>query len=162
MSGPDPRPAALAAALRLPQAERAVLGTVLGADVALLSTLEAELALRRSRPGPDPARHPRRHLDQPARHRGGAGPSYGAAIGDPWRFPNAAAAYRASGRSTRRRLRRQKVRRRGNQHISREGSVLLREAIIELGKGRPATTTTLPPTAVASSTKTRKRLWSPP
>ena len=59
--------------------------------------------------------------------------NYGAALGDPHRFGNAAAAYRFSGlvpsddesAGTRR----------PGQHITREGSVELREAIIELGRG---------------------------
>jgi transposase len=60
--------------------------------------------------------------------------TYGAAIGDPFRFPNAGAAYRASGLVPTEYESAAKARRRG-QHISREGSVLLREAIIELGRG---------------------------
>jgi hypothetical protein len=59
---------------------------------------------------------------------------YGAGIADPWRFPNAGAAYRASGLVPTEYDSAGKHRRRG-QRISREGSVLLREAIIELGKG---------------------------
>ncbi len=57
----------------------------------------------------------------------------GAALGDPHRFTNAAAAYRFSGlvptdyESA--------GRRRPGPHISREGSTELREAIIELGRG---------------------------
>ena len=59
--------------------------------------------------------------------------NYGAEIGDPWRFRNAESAYRFSGlvpasyESARKS--------RPGQRISREGSVELREAIIELGKG---------------------------
>ncbi len=59
--------------------------------------------------------------------------NYGAGIGDPARFANAAGAYRAAGlvptsyESARRS--------RPGQHISREGSVELRQAIIELGRG---------------------------
>ena len=59
--------------------------------------------------------------------------NYGAALGDPHRFANAAAAYRFSGlvptdyESA--------GRRRPGPHISREGSTELREAIIELGRG---------------------------
>ena len=59
--------------------------------------------------------------------------NYGAALGDPHRFVNAAAAYRFSGlvptdyESA--------GLRRPGQHISREVSTELREAIIELGRG---------------------------
>jgi hypothetical protein len=59
--------------------------------------------------------------------------NYGAEIGDPWRFRNAESAYRFSGLvpSTYESARKS----RPGQHISREGSAELREAIIELGKG---------------------------
>ena len=59
--------------------------------------------------------------------------NYGAGIGDPARFANSAGAYRSAGlvptsyESARRA--------RPGQHISREGSVELRQAIIELGRG---------------------------
>jgi transposase len=59
--------------------------------------------------------------------------NYGAEIGDPWRFRNAESAYRFSGLvpATYESARKS----RPGQHISRESSVELREAIIELGKG---------------------------
>jgi transposase len=59
--------------------------------------------------------------------------NYGAEIGDPWRFRNAEAAYRFSGLVPASYESARKAR--PGQHISREGSVELREAIIELGKG---------------------------
>lgn len=59
--------------------------------------------------------------------------NYGAGIGDPGRFPDAAAAYRACGLVPA--LYESAGRRRGGQHISREGSAELRSAIIELGRG---------------------------
>ena len=59
--------------------------------------------------------------------------AYGAGIGDPWRFPNAGAAYRASGLVPAEYS--SAGRSRGGQGISREGSVELRSAIIELGRG---------------------------
>ncbi len=86
--------------------------------------------------------------------------AYGAGIGDPWRFPNAAAAYRASGLVPTEYDSAGKKRRRG-QHISREGSVILRDAIIELGKGL----TGHDPDFAAgggSSTKRRRLPRSPP
>jgi transposase len=59
--------------------------------------------------------------------------NYGSEIGDPWRFRSAEAAYRFSGLVPASYDSARKVR--PGQHISREGSVELREAIIELGKG---------------------------
>jgi transposase len=121
-------------ALRLPRDERKVLGAVLGADVALLSTLEDELARAEAALAELlPATPAAVLMSLP-----GIGviraSTYGAAIGDPFRFPNAGAAYRASGLVPTEYESAAKARRRG-QHISREGSVLLREAIIELGRG---------------------------
>jgi transposase len=59
--------------------------------------------------------------------------NYGAEIGDPWRFRSAESAYRFSGLVPASYDSARKVR--PGQHISREGSVELREAIIELGRG---------------------------
>jgi transposase len=120
-------------ALRLPPAERAPIAALLRSDVALLEAISDEI---------------RRAEDQLARvldatpagvlvSLPGVGvvraSAYGAAIGDPWRFPNAGAAYRASGLVPAEYS--SAGRRRGGQHISREGSVELRSAIIELGRG---------------------------
>lgn len=120
-------------ALRLPAADRAPIAALLRADVALLEAIgdeirraEDELAgvldatpagVLVSLPGVGVVR----------------ASAYGAAIGDPWRFPNAGAAYRASGLVPAEYS--SAGRRRGGQHISREGSVELRSAIIELGRG---------------------------
>jgi transposase len=135
MSGPKADQVLQAArdALRLPQAERAVLGAVLAADMALLGTLETELTQAETALSEILPATPAAILTSLPGVAVIRASSYGAAIGDPWRFPNAGAAYRASGlvpieyESARKRRR--------GQHISREGSVLLREAIIELGKG---------------------------
>jgi len=120
-------------ALRLPAGERAPIAALLRADVALLEAIGDEI--RRSE------HELARVLD--ATPAGvlvslpGVGvvraSAYGAAIGDPGRFPNAAAAYRASGLVPTEYS--SAGRRRGGQHISREGSVELRSAIIELGRG---------------------------
>ena len=59
--------------------------------------------------------------------------NYGAGIGDPDRFANAAAAYRFAGLVPT--MYQSSKRPRPGQHISREGSVELRSAIIELGRG---------------------------
>lgn len=58
---------------------------------------------------------------------------YGAALGDPWRFRNANAAYRYSGLSPTSYESAGKAS--GRQRISREGSVHLRSAIVTLGRG---------------------------
>lgn len=120
-------------ALRLPPAERAPVAALLGADVTLLEAIGDEI---------------RRAEDELAAVLDGTpagvlvslpgvgvvrASTYGAAIGDPRRFPNAAAAYRASGLVPAEYS--SAGRRRGGQHISREGSVELRSAIIELGRG---------------------------
>lgn len=120
-------------ALRLPGAERAPVAALLAADVGLLDAIDAEIgdaddALAKVL-GATPAGV---LLSLP-----GVGvvraSAYGAAIGDPARFPNAGAAYRASGLVPAEYS--SAGRRRGGQHISREGSVDLRSAIIELGRG---------------------------
>lgn len=120
-------------ALRLPSAERVPIAALLAADIALLEAIGAEIC------------HAEKELAS-VLHTTPAGvlvslpgvgvvraSAYGAAIGDPWRFPNAAAAYRASGLVPAEYS--SAGRRRGGQHISREGSVELRSAIIELGRG---------------------------
>lgn len=122
------------AALRLPAAERAVLGAVLSADVALLDGLEAELARAETALAELLPHTPAQVLTSLP----GVGiiraSAYGAGIGDPWRFPHAGAAYRASGLVPTEYDSAGHKRRRG-QRISREGAVILRQAIIELGKG---------------------------
>lgn len=59
--------------------------------------------------------------------------NYGAGIGDPARFANSAGAYRAAGLVPA--MYQSAKWARPGQHISREGSVELRTAIIELGRG---------------------------
>jgi transposase len=120
-------------ALRLPPAERAPIAGLLAADVALLDALDreidrAEAALAEVLPA-TPA-GVLTSLPGIGTIRASA---YGAAIGDPDRFPNAGAAYRASGLVPTEYS--SAGRARGGQHISREGSVELRTAIIELGRG---------------------------
>lgn len=120
-------------ALRLPAAERGPVQALLAADVALLNAVDTEIlraeealaavlqatpaAVLTSLPGIGVVR----------------ASAYGAAIGDPERFPTAAAAYRASGLVPSEYS--SAGRSRSGQHISREGSVELRSAIIELGRG---------------------------
>ena len=121
-------------ALRLPAPERATLGAVLAADVALLGTIEAELARAEAALAELLPKTPAQVLTSLPGVGVVRASAYGAGIGDPWRFPDAAAAYRASGLVPTQYDSAGRRRRRG-QHISREGSVILREAIIELGKG---------------------------
>jgi len=59
--------------------------------------------------------------------------AYGAALGDPWRFASAAAAWRYSGLVP---IQYESAgKKRAGMRISREGSTPLREAILEIGKG---------------------------
>ena len=121
-------------ALRLARGERDVLGAVLAADVALLGALEAELARAEAALTEILPSTPAAILTTLPGVGVIRASAYGAGIGDPGRFPAASAAYRASGLVPTEYDSAGKHRRRG-QRISREGSVLLREAIIELGKG---------------------------
>jgi transposase len=120
-------------ALRLPAAERAVLGRVLAADFSLLSVLEAEITAAETALAavlPDTPAGILTTLPGVAVVRAS---NYGAGIGDPARFANAAGAYRAAGLVPT--SYQSAGRARPGQHISREGSVELRQAIIELGRG---------------------------
>lgn len=120
-------------ALRLPAAERAPLAALLAADVVLLNALDAEIdraeaaltSVLPSTPAGVLTSLPGVGIVRAS--------AYGAGIGEPDRFPNAAAAYRASGLVPAEYS--SAGRARGGQHISREGSVELRSAIIELGRG---------------------------
>lgn len=120
-------------ALRLPGAERAALGRVLAADVALLSALEAEIVTAEAALGDVLADTPAGILLSLPGVGVVRASNYGAGIGEPTRFPNAAAAYRAAGLVPT--LYESAGRTRGRQRISREGSVDLRQAIIEVGRG---------------------------
>jgi transposase len=120
-------------ALRLPAAERAALGRVLSADLSLLAALEAEIVAAEGALGEVLADTPAGILQSLPGIAVVRASHYGAGIGDPTRFPNAAAAYRAAGLVPA--LYESAGRTRGRQHISREGSVELRQAIIELGRG---------------------------
>lgn len=125
--------AAAQVALRLPDAERAPLAALLAADVALLDALDLEISRAEAALAEVLASTPAGVLTTLPGVGVVRASAYGAAIGDPNRFPNAAAAYRASGLVPAEYS--SAGRRRGGQHISREGSVELRTAIIELGRG---------------------------
>jgi transposase len=120
-------------ALRLPDAERAALGKVLAADLALLASLEAGIVAAETALGEILSATPAGILTSLPGVAVVRASNYGAGIGDPARFPNAAAAYRAAGLVPT--LYESAGRSRSRQHISREGSVELRQAIIELGRG---------------------------
>ena len=130
-------------ALRLPVAERIPVAALLSADVALLEAIDNEI------------RHAEDELagvldSTPAGvlvTLPGVGvvraSAYGAAIGDPSRFPNAGAAYRASGLVPAEYS--SAGRRRGGQHISRDPSSSAQPSS-GWAEASPATTTTSPPT----------------
>lgn len=120
-------------ALRLPPAERAPIAALLAGDVALLDALDLEIYRAESALAGVLAGTPAGVLTSLPGIGIVRASAYGAAIGDPDRFPNAAAAYRASGLVPAEYS--SAGRSRGGQHISREGSVELRTAIIELGRG---------------------------
>ncbi|HVF15108.1 MAG TPA: IS110 family transposase [Acidimicrobiales bacterium] len=135
LSGPKATQVVEAArvALRLPDAERAALGHVLAADLALLASLEVGITVAEAALGEVLAATPAAILTSLPGVAVVRASNYGAGIGDPSRFPNAAAAYRAAGLVPA--LYESAGRSRSGQHISREGSVELRQAIIELGRG---------------------------
>lgn len=120
-------------ALRLPVAERAPVAALLAADVALLDALDLEIDRAEAALAEVLASTPAGVLTSLPGVGIVRASAYGAAIGDPNRFPNAAAAYRASGLVPAEYS--SAGRSRGGQRISREGSVELRTAIIELGRG---------------------------
>lgn len=120
-------------AFRLPAPERKVLGRVLAADLLLLSSLEAEIVAAEEALTELLPQTPAGILTTLPGVAVVRASNYGAGIGDPHRFPNASAAYRAAGLVPT--MYESAGRKRSGQHISREGSVQLRRAIIELGRG---------------------------
>jgi transposase len=120
-------------ALRLDDAEHAAACAVLAADVVLLETVGAEVERAEEILGQMLDQTPAGVLTTLPGIGVVRASNYGAALGDPHRFANAAAAYRFSGLVPT--DHESAGRRRPGQHISREGSVELREAIIELGRG---------------------------
>ncbi len=135
LSGPKATQVVTAArvALRLPGPERATLGRVLSADVALLTSLEAEITASEAALGEVLGDSPAQILTSLPGVAVVRASNYGAGIGDPARFASAAGAYRAAGLVPT--MYQSSGRARPGQRISREGSVELRSAIIELGRG---------------------------
>lgn len=127
---------AAAVALRLPAGERAPVAALLAADMKLFDALECEIRRAEDELAAVLPATPAGVLTSLPGVSTVRASAYGAGIGDPWRFPNAAAAYRASGLVPAEYS--SAGRRRGGQGISREGSAELRSAIIELGRGLAA------------------------
>ncbi len=120
-------------ALRLPEAERATLGRVLAADLVLLTGPETEIVAAEAALGEVLADTPAGILTSLPGVAVVRASNDGAGIGDPARFASAAGAYRAAGLVPT--MYQSSKTARAGQHISREGSVELRSAIIELGRG---------------------------
>jgi transposase len=125
--------AAAAVALRLPAGERAPVAALLAGDVALLDAIDTEISRAEEALAEVLDETPAGVLVSLPGVGVVRASAYGASIGDPWRFPNAGAAYRASGLVPAEYS--SAGRSRGGQGISREGSVELRSAIIDLGRG---------------------------
>jgi transposase len=120
-------------ALRLPDAERVTRGRLLAADLALLGSLEAEIRAAETALSEVLSDTPAGILTSLPGVAVVRASNYGAGIGDPDRFANSAGAYRSAGLVPT--MYQSSKRPRPGQHISREGSVELRSAIIELGRG---------------------------
>ena len=115
----------------LPTRGAPVARQMLAADLALLADLNAQIEAAEA--------ELTRLLPQPVRdadHDSGwgvvRGGNYGAAVGDPHRWPGPPQLYRASGLSP---VQYESAGKRRDGAISREGSVALRRALIDLGIG---------------------------
>jgi transposase len=118
-------------ALVLPEPRALLYGRVLGDDVDLLEQLDRQIARCESQLAtllPDTPAGILTTIPYVSVVRAS---NYGAALGDPGRFRTAAQVYRSSGLVPK--LYESAGRRRASTHISREGSVDLRQAILELG-----------------------------
>lgn len=116
----------------LPTADAAVARQVLAADLALLTDLDAQIGAAEAelaRLLPDSPFAPLTSVPGWGTVRAG---NYGAALGDPSRWPGAQQVYRAAGLSP---MQYESAGRRRDGGISREGSVQLRRALIDLGLG---------------------------
>jgi len=116
----------------LPTPDAAVARQVLHADLALLADLDAQVAAAESAMAALLPTSPFATLTTvPSWGTVRAG-NYGAAVGDPARWPGHRQLYRASGLSP---MQYESAGRRRDGSISREGSVELRRALIDLGVG---------------------------
>ena len=119
--------------LALPAPERATLEQILSADLALLAAIDDQIAAAETelaRLLPDTPAGVLISLPGVGAVRAS---NYGAALGDPARFPNAAAAYAAAGLVPARYE--SAGSRRSGLGITKAGSIELRQAIIDLGNG---------------------------
>jgi transposase len=119
-------------ALGLPDAVAEVHRRILAADAALLGRLDEEIATIEEQLAEVLPRTPAAILTTIPCVAVVRASRYGAGIGDPTRFRTSAQVYRMSGLVPK--LYESAGRRRAGTHISREGKVELREAIIELGR----------------------------
>ena len=116
----------------LPTADAAVARAVLAADLALLAVLDEQVTAAEQQLAtllPDSPYAALTSVPGWATVRGG---NYGAAVGDPHRWPGPRQIYRASGLSP---MQYESAGKRRDGSISREGSVELRRALIDLGLG---------------------------
>lgn len=120
-------------AFALPTAVFGVHASLLGSDVGLLARLDTAIAWTESELAEVLPQTPAQILTTIPRVAVVRASNYGGAVGDITRFKNAAQVYRLSGLVPR--LYESAGKTRSGAHISREGKVELREAIIELGKG---------------------------
>jgi transposase len=121
-----------AARTALPAPEAVVARQVLADDLVLLACLDAQIAAAEAQIArllPDTPFAPLMSVPGWGTVRAG---NYGAAVGDPGRWPGARQLYRASGLSP---AQYESAGKRRDGHISREGSVALRRALIDLGIG---------------------------
>lgn len=121
-----------AASEALPTAQASVARQVLAADLELLGDLDTQIRTAETQIArllPDTPFAPLLTVPGWATIRAS---SYGAAVGDPHRWPGAPQLYRASGLSP---AQYESAGRRHDSTISREGSVQLRRALIDLGVG---------------------------
>jgi transposase len=129
-SAADRLVAAARAAMAAPEA--VVARQVLADDLVLLADLDAQIAAAEAQMAgllPDTPFAPLTSVPGWGTIRAG---NYGAAVGDPGRWPGARQLYRASGLSP---AQYESAGKRRDGTISREGSVALRRALIDLGIG---------------------------
>ncbi len=120
-------------ALLLPDTERKARMRVLKADLAIYDKVRAEIDRAESELAAVIADTPAGVLTTLPGVGIARASAYGGALGDPWRFTSAGSAWRYSGLVP---VEYESAgKRRPGTRISREGSIPLREAILELGKG---------------------------
>ncbi|HET6626303.1 MAG TPA: IS110 family transposase [Nocardioidaceae bacterium] len=116
----------------LPMPNATIARQVLAADLALLADLDAQVAEAETQMATLLPRTPFATLTTAPGWGTVRAGNYGAAIGDPARWPGSRQVYRASGLSP---MQYESAGRRRDGSISREGSVELRRALIDLGLG---------------------------